>query len=193
MCEKSKKTLTDDELVFRAANGDDAAMALLIATVTPIARAKASGFASARVSGDDLVQEGMLGFLDAVKTYDASKGSPFRAYAEVCINNRIVSAVRTSFNNKNAALSNAVTYEPEKVDEADSGADPANIVSEKEDSEHLRNVLSKGLSDFEKQVVDLRLMDMSYSEMAEKLGCSEKAIDNALQRIRKKMRVLFSL
>lgn len=193
MCEKSKKSLTDDELVFRAANGDDAAMALLIATVTPIARAKASGFASARVSGDDLVQEGMLGFLDAVKTYDASKGSPFRAYAEVCINNRIVSAVRTSFNNKNAALSNAVTYEPEKVDEADSGADPANIVSEKEDSEHLRNVLSKGLSDFEKQVVDLRLMDMSYSEMAEKLGCSEKAIDNALQRIRKKMRVLFSL
>lgn len=193
MCEKSKKTLTDDELVFRAANGDDAAMALLIATVTPIARAKASGFASARVSGDDLVQEGMLGFLDAVKTYDASKGSPFRAYAEVCINNRIVSAVRTSFNNKNAALSNAVAYEPEKVDEADSGADPANIVSEKEDSEHLRNVLSKGLSDFEKQVVDLRLMDMSYSEMAEKLGCSEKAIDNALQRIRKKMRVLFSL
>ena len=193
MCEKSKKTLTDDELVFRAANGDDAAMALLIATVTPIARAKASGFASARVSGDDLVQEGMLGFLDAVKTYDASKGSPFRAYAEVCINNRIVSAVRTSFNNKNAALSNAVAYEPEKVDEADSGADPANIVSEKEDSEHLRNVLSKGLSDFEKQVVDLRLMDMSYSDMAEKLGCSEKAIDNALQRIRKKMRVLFSL
>lgn len=193
MCEKSKKTLTDDELVFRAANGDDAAMALLIATVTPIARAKASGFASARVSGDDLVQEGMLGFLDAVKTYDASKGSPFRAYAEVCINNRIVSAVRTSFNNKNAALSNAVAYEPEKVDEADSGADPANIVSEKEDSEHLRNVLSKGLSDFEKQVVDLRLMDMSYSEMAEKLCCSEKAIDNALQRIRKKMRVLFSL
>lgn len=193
MCEKSKKTLTDDELVFRAANGDDAAMALLITTVTPIARAKASGFASARVSGDDLVQEGMLGFLDAVKTYDASKGSPFRAYAEVCINNRIVSAVRTSFNNKNAALSNAVAYEPEKVDEADSGADPANIVSEKEDSEHLRNVLSKGLSDFEKQVVDLRLMDMSYSEMAEKLCCSEKAIDNALQRIRKKMRVLFSL
>ena len=193
MFENSKKILSDEELAVLAANGDDSSMAQLIATVTPIAKAKASGFASARVSGDDLVQEGMLGFLDAVKTYDASKGSPFRAYAEVCINNRIVSAVRTSFNNKNAALSNAVAYEPEKVDEADSGADPANIVSEKEDSEHLRNVLSKGLSDFEKQVVDLRLMDMSYSEMAEKLCCSEKAIDNALQRIRKKMRVLFSL
>lgn len=193
MCEKSKIALTDEELVLRAANGDDAAMALLIATVTPIARAKASGFASPRVSGDDLVQEGMLGFLDAVKTYDASKGSSFKTYAEVCINNRIVSAVRTSFNNKNAALSSALPYEPEKVDEADSGADPANIVSEKEDSEHLRDILSQGLSDFEKQVVDLRLMDMSYSQIAEKLGCSEKAVDNALQRIRKKMRTLFSL
>lgn len=193
MCEKSKIALTDDELVIRAANGDDAAMALLIATVTPIARAKASGFASPRVSGDDLVQEGMLGFLDAVKTYDASKGSSFKAYAEVCINNRIVSAVRTSFNNKNAALSSALPYEPEKVDEADSGSDPADIVSEKEDSEHLRYILSKDLSDFEKQVVDLKLMDMSYSQIAEKLGCGEKAVDNALQRIRKKMRSLFSL
>ena len=193
MCEKSKIALTDEELVLRAANGDDAAMALLIATVTPIARAKASGFASPRVSGDDLVQEGMLGFLDAVKTYDASKGSSFKTYAEVCINNRIVSAVRTSFNNKNVALSSALPYEPEKVDEADSDADPANIVSEKEDSEHLRDILSQGLSDFEKQVVDLRLMDLSYSQIAEKLGCSEKAVDNALQRIRKKMRTLFSL
>lgn len=193
MCEKSKITLTDDELVLRAANGDDAAMALLIATVTPIARAKASSFASARVSGDDLVQEGMLGFLDALKTYDASKGSPFKAYAEVCINNRIVSAVRTSFNNKNAALSSALPYEPERVDEADSGADPANIVSEKEDSDYIRDILSKGLSDFEKQVVDLRLMDMSYSQIAKKLCCSEKAVDNALQRIRKKIRVLFGL
>ncbi len=193
MCEKSKIALTDEELVLRAANGDDAAMALLIATVTPIAKAKASGFASPRISGDDLSQEGMLGFLDAVKTYDASKGVPFRAYAETCINNRIVSAVRTGFNNKNAALSNAVPYEQAKVEESDSRADPANIVSEKEDSEYLEGLLSKGLSDFEKQVVDLRLLDMSYSQIAKKLACSEKAVDNALQRIRKKMRHVFGL
>jgi RNA polymerase sporulation-specific sigma factor len=193
MFENSKKTLPDEELAVLAANGDDEAMALLIAAVTPIAKAKASKLANARISDEDLAQEGMLGFLDAVKTYDASKGSSFKTYAEVCINNRIVSAVRTSFNNKNVALSSALPYEPEKVDEADSDADPANIVSEKEDSEHLRDILSQGLSDFEKQVVDLRLMDLSYSQIAEKLGCSEKAVDNALQRIRKKMRTLFSL
>lgn len=192
MCEKSKITLTDEELAVRAANGDDASMALLIATVTPIARAKASGFAVPRISGDDLVQEGMLGFLDAVKTFDASKGS-FKAYAEVCINNRIVSAVRTSFNNKNAALSNAVPYETTDVDITDVSADPANIVSEKESSEYIEGLLVRGLSDFEKQVVDLRLLDMSYSQIAQQLDCSEKAVDNALQRIRKKMRGLFGL
>ena len=188
MCENRKNTLTDEELAVRAANGDDASMALLIATVTPIARAKASSFANARVSGDDLVQEGMLGFLDAVKTYDSAKGSSFRSYAEVCINNRIVSAVRTSFNNKNAALSNAVPYETEVAEITDHAADPANIVSQKEESEHLEEILASGLSDFEKQVVDLRLLDMSYSQIAEYLECSEKAVDNALQRIRKKMR-----
>ena len=188
MCENSKKTLSDEELAVRAANGDDASMALLIAVVTPIAKAKASGFANARISGEDLVQEGMLGFLDAVKTFDVSKGVPFKAYAEACINNRIISAVRVSYNNKNAALSNAVSYEEEAADRCDNTTDPANIITQKDETEYLAGLLNEGLSDFEKQVVDLRLLDKSYSQIAEMLGCSEKAIDNALQRIRKKMR-----
>lgn len=188
MCEKSKKTLSDEELAVRAANGDDASMALLIAVVTPIAKAKASGFANARISGEDLVQEGMLGFLDAVKTFDISKGTPFKAYAEACINNRIISAVRVNFNNKNAALSNAVSYEAEAADKSDNTTDPANIISEKDETEYLAGLLKDGLSDFEKQVVDSRLLEKSYSQIAQELGCSEKAVDNALQRIRKKMR-----
>jgi len=185
MCENGKKTLSDEELAVRAANGDDASMALLIAIVTPIARAKASGFANARLSGEDLAQEGMLGFLDAVKTFDVSKGS-FKAYAETCINNRIVSAVRVNFNNKNAALSNAVPYEA--AEQSDNTTDPANIISDKAETEYLADLLSKKLSDFEKQVVELRLLDKSYSQIAKTLGCSEKAVDNAIQRIRKKMR-----
>lgn len=188
MFENGKKTLSDEELAVRAANGDDASMALLIAIVTPIAKAKASGFANARISGEDLVQEGMLGFLDAVKTFDISKGVPFKAYAEACINNRIVSAVRVNYNNKNAALSSAVSYEAEAANQSDNTTDPANIISEKDETEYLASLLSKGLSGFEKQVVDLRLLDKSYSQIAQELGCSEKAVDNALQRIRKKMR-----
>ncbi len=191
MCENSNKTLSDEELAVRAANGDDASMALLIAIVTPIAKAKASGFANARISGEDLAQEGMLGFLDAVKTFDISKGVPFKAYAEACINNRIVSAVRVNFNNKNVALSNAVPYEAAE-DKCDCSADPAEIVAEKDETEYLAGLLDEGLSAFEKQVVDLRLQDKSYSQIASELECSEKAVDNAMQRIRKKMRLKLS-
>lgn len=182
-----QKNFSDEELAALAANGDDEAMAHLISAVTPIAKAKASGFANARISNEDLVQEGMLGFLDAVKKFDPSKGVPFKAFAETCINNRIISAVRMNFNSKNAALSNAVSIEADSVDFA-TGSDPADIISDKFETEYLAELLSSGLSDFERQVIDLRLKNKSYSQIAEELCRSEKAVDNALQRIKSKMR-----
>lgn len=181
------KNLSDEEIAVLAAAGDDEAMAHLISAVTPIAKAKASGFAKARISNEDLMQEGMLGFLDAVKKFDPSKGVPFRAFAETCINNRIVSAVRMNFNSKNAALSNAVSFEAENSDIV-TGGDPADIVSDKFETEYLAELLSSGLSDFEKQVINLRLRNMSYAQIAQELCRSEKAVDNALQRIKSKMR-----
>ena len=140
MCENGKKILSDEELAVRAANGDDASMALLIAIVTPIARAKASGFANARMSGEDLAQEGMFGFLDAVKTFDASKGS-FKAYAETCINNRILSAVRASYNNKNAALSKALPLEEGADEISGDESDPVKIVSSMDGFEYITGLI----------------------------------------------------
>lgn len=182
-----QKNLSDEELAVLAANGDDEAMAHLISAVTPIAKAKASGFANARISNEDLTQEGMLGFLDAVKRFDPSKGVPFKAFAETCINNRIISAVRMNFNSKNAALSNAVSFEADSVDIA-AGTDPADIISDKFETQYLAELLSSGLSEFEKEVIDLRLQNKSYAQIACELGRSEKAVDNALQRIKSKMR-----
>ncbi|MBR5562211.1 MAG: sigma-70 family RNA polymerase sigma factor [Clostridia bacterium] len=181
-----QKKLSDEELAVLAANGDDEAMAHLISAVTPIARAKASGFANARISNEDLTQEGMLGFLDAVKKFDPSKGVPFKAFAEICINNRIISAVRMNFNSKNAALSNAVPFEADSVDIA-AGTDPADIISDKFETQYLAELLSSGLSEFEKKVIDLRLQNKSYAQIAQELDRSEKAVDNALQRIKSKM------
>lgn len=182
-----QKNLSDEELAVLAAGGDDEAMAHLISAVTPIAKAKASGFANARISNEDLMQEGMLGFLDAVKKFDPSKGVPFKSFAEICINNRIISAVRKNFNSKNAALSNAVSFESETADIA-ADSDPADIISDKFETEYLSELLSSGLSDFEKKVIDLRLQNKSYAEIAEKLVTTEKSVDNALQRIKSKMR-----
>ena len=82
----------------------------------------------------------------------------------------------------------ALPFEPETADIGDSDADPANIVTEMDESEHLENILLSGLSEFEKQVVNLRLQNNDYSQIASALNCSKKAVDNALQRIRKKMR-----
>lgn len=184
----AKTNLSDEELAVLAANGDDESMALLISKVMPVAKAKASKHGSPRLSAEDLVQEGMLGFLDAVKSFRSEKGVPFKAYAEICINNRIVSAVRANFNHKNAALTNAVSIEEETDSLLSRCDDPANIVSDKYSSEHIKNLIDSGLSDFEKQVIELRLHDKSYAQIALSLNCSEKAVDNALQRIRKKIR-----
>ena len=185
------KTSTDEELAVLAANGDDESMARLISAVAPIAKAKASKFADSGIPDEDLTQEGMLGFLDAVRTFDPCKGS-FKAYAEKCINNRILSAVRANFNNKNAALSKAVPFEYETHEMSDHSADPANIISEQLESEYIESLLKEGLSDFEKQVIGLRLLNKSYAQISKELGCCEKSIDNALQRIRKKMRAKLS-
>lgn len=182
-----QKNLSDEDLAVLAANGDDEAMALLISAVTPIARAKASDFAIARISNEDLTQEGMLGFLDAVKKFDPSKGVPFKAFAETCINNRIVSAVRFNLNSRNAALSNAVPLETDS-EKAAAGTDPADIISDKFETEHIADFLNNELSDFEKKVLESRFQGKSYAWIAQEFCCSEKAVDNALQRIRSKMR-----
>lgn len=192
MRKNEKAYLSDEELAVLAANGDDESMALLISKVAPIAAAKAASHSKARIPDEDLTQEGMLGFLDAVRTFDPLNGATFKGYAETCINNRIVSAVRVSFNNKNAALSNAVAFDENGEDIGDVSSDPANIVSQKDESEYFERLLSSGLSDFEREVIRLRLENKSYSDVAKELDCSEKAVDNALQRIKKKMRAKIS-
>lgn len=184
---KQKNALTDEELAVLAASGDDESMALLISVITPIAKAKGYALADARVAGEDLTQEGMLGFLEAVKGFDPEKGS-FKAYAEACINNRILSAVRASYNNKNAALSKAVPLEDTAEEIGGDEFDPAKILSSKCEFEYITSLINSNLSEFERQVIILRFTGLSYSEISVHLGCSEKAVDNALQRIRKKMR-----
>ena len=179
--------MTYEELAVLAANGDDESMALLISAITPIAKAKGYALADSRVAGEDLTQEGMLGFLEAVKGFDPEKGG-FKTYAEACINNRILSAVRASYNNKNAALSKAVPLEDTAEEVSGDESDPAKILSSKLEFEYITGLINSNLSEFERQVIILRFIGLSYSEISERLDCGEKAVDNALQRIRKKMR-----
>ncbi len=177
-----------DFLAVKAASGDDKAMAELINEIMPAAAAKASvlNSGSTRLADEDLVQEGMFGFLDSVKKFDISKGVPFKAFALACIENRIKSALRINSNSGNVALTGAVSFED--TEHPRSSDDPASISENLDEEAAIRRITGELLSGFEQEILDLRLCDMSYSEIARELGCSEKSVDNALQRIRKKLR-----
>lgn len=178
---------TPEELALLAAEGDDDAMAQLIAIISPIAHARAASIGGANASTEDLIQEGMLGFLDAVRTFRVDKEASFRTYANTCISNRIISAVRSSRSQKNLALSSALPLTEESVPALDS-ADPQEIFSEKESSDRIMRLLVSSLSPLELSVIRLRLAGIGYSAIASKLGCTEKAVDNALQRVKAKLR-----
>ena len=186
---EENKYREDEELVRLALAGDDSAMAELIALAMPIARAKAAAqqAKNSRLSAEDLVQEGMLGFLSALRTYSSGKGTSFRTYAGTCIGNRIITAVRLHNNTGNYSLTSAVSITDEEGAAA-TAQDPQNIMLERERLEDFRRLIESDLlSDFEKQVLECRLSVLSYGETAKKLGTGTKAVDNALARVRKKI------
>jgi RNA polymerase sporulation-specific sigma factor len=176
-----------NKLVDAASSGDDEAMAHLISAIMPAAKAKASALNSdsLRISDEDLVQEGMFGFLEAVNRFDSSKGVPFKGYAAVCIENRIRSALRKYSNSGNAALSGAVSIDDREIENY--GDDPVTITESDEAVSRINELTGTVLSDFERRVLNLKLSENSYSDIAGALGCSEKSVDNALTRIRKKL------
>lgn len=187
MPENALRDMDENELAALAAAGDDEAMALLIATVMPIAKAKAAGFAQVRISDEDLVQEGMLGFLEAVKRFDPSKGVPFKAYASTCIKSRMINAFNKNNSAANSPLTGAVPLDDEQL--TDHASNPENIIDSEAAPAELWQIVDSALSAYERQVLDLMLEERSYADIAEQLGTSAKSVDNAVQRIRKKIRL----
>ncbi len=175
-------------LVKRAAEGDDKAMARLIEAVMPAAKAKASRLAKGlpRVSDEDLAQEGMIGFLSAVRTFDPSKGIPFGAYANRCIENRILSAISSITGKGNIALTGAVSIETES--EPAGTEDPIGLIIRNEEMDEYSKFIENELSDLEQKVVEMRIVGMKCRQIAATLGCTEKSVENAIQRVRRKYR-----
>ncbi len=186
----------DRELVSKALSGDDEAMAALIAVAMPIARAKAHALEAknSRLSGEDLVQEGMLGFLRALETYSPEKNAAFRTYVDVCIGNRMRTAVKASFNFKNLSLTSALPIPEDDREPVSLALDPQEILASRDKVAKLNAFLNdeSRLSGLEIGVVKLRMSGKSYSETAKLLGISTKAVDNALQRVKKKLREHFT-
>jgi RNA polymerase sporulation-specific sigma factor len=135
---------------------------------------------------DDLIQEGMIGLLAAIKSYSNEKGAKFVTYANRCINNSIQTALRKISRMKDIPQNNIVTLEEDFFDNQ-VGLSAEDEYLAKESVCNLTDMLYEGLSSFENEVLRLHIVGCSYNEIAKKLGKNPKAIDNALQRIRKKL------
>lgn len=182
---------TDSQLADFVSCGNAEAFAELMARYMSTIRAKAAPFHSALLEADDLCQEGLLGLLNAARTFDTENGANFRTYAGVCIANRIIMAYRSSISGKNLPLNDFISLSdgdgPEFLFQ-DSTSDPETMFADSENFSLMWKEIEHILSELELNVLTLYLNGCSYREISRKLEISRKAADNALQRIRFKLR-----
>ncbi len=170
---------SDESLVTLSQDGDEIAFNELASRYL---NTRYSESTSAFLDKDDFVQEGMFGFLNAVRTYDQTKGVSFNAYAHICMKNCIKSAA------SNEDFSASVNADNEIFDAIEGDTDPLGYLIS---GEYLSEVLSAcevSLSKLEKTVLYMKAVGMSYKEIGEKLSMNPKAVDNAVQRARKKLK-----
>lgn len=182
---KSLTASSDNELVRLAQSGEQKAVNELLVRYTATVHSVASCSFGASLETDDLAQEGMLGLLAAVYSYAPDKATSFHTYASVCISNRIRSAVRADTRLKHSPLNLSVPFSDDAIAP---GGNPEDLIVAAEEAEQILSVLAKELSALEFRVLRAFLVGRTYKVVAENLGMTEKAVDNALQRIRKKLR-----
>lgn len=178
--------IKDEELVRLCKNNDDAFSALAERYI-PVSRLHASRYSGLHTEKEDLAQEGMLGFLAAVYSFDESKGFAFSTFAGSCIKNRIISAVRTISSKKKVPIELIVPLE-DKSDFLSSQKTPEESIISREQTERISNLIETELTEKEKSVFLLYLQGLSYCQIAEKTASTEKSVDGTLQRVRKKLR-----
>jgi len=188
--------LNDDELQAMAVRGDSRAENELAIRYRRLVRVCSRPYFLAGGDSEDLIQEGMMGFLSAVREYDPGIGTPFKSYAELCVKRRLQSAVKSASRLKHAFLNEGVSFEEILSEESGTltaysvetfSRSPEEQVLARESKFDFISAFSRYLSRFEIQVLDHYLDGLSYSEIAEICGKSQKSVDNAVQRIRNKL------
>ncbi len=194
-------TITDEELIniYKKDNGADSkALEELITRYTPIVNSKANKFFAAGSEKNDIIQEGMIGLLSAIKSYDSDKNNAsFKTFANLCIDRKLITLIKSSNSQKQMPLNYSISLNKKLKEEAeendneiievvDSGYNPFDDFINKEYYKGIADNLYNKLSDHERQVFDEYLTGKSYMEIAKKLNCQEKSVDTALTRIRRK-------
>ncbi len=196
---QSQLQVDDGYLIALAKQGDPTAYDRLIRRYHGFVRLKASSYFIAGGDGDDLLQEGMVGLYKAIRDYRTDRQSSFRNFAELCITRQIITAVKTATRNKHVPLNQYVSFAttPAGASEGESTLeemlpgstvhDPANQAISSEELRALVDCLSSTLSELEARVLALYLDGRSYEEIGGLVDCETKTVDNALQRVKRKV------
>ncbi len=198
MDEKNLENLTDEQLVKIAQSGDDEALEAILSRYKNLVYAKSKPYFLAGADDDDIIQEGFIGLYKAVKDFDADRFPFFKVFAGVCVTRHIITAVKAASRKKHQPLNSYVSLDKNTYDEDsdttlldviafDELQDPEAILIDRERVDGMEYKINKVLSKLETEVLVCYLEGMSYSEIAAKLGKDTKAVDNAIQRIKKKL------
>jgi RNA polymerase sporulation-specific sigma factor len=191
--------LCDDQLVARYHEGDADALGVLLERYRRFARAKARGYFLVGADSDDIEQEGMIGLYKAARDFRADRQASFRAFAELCITRQVITAIKTATRQKHQPLNQYVSIsgvrggeEPgersiEDLLDRHNLPDPAEEVVSRERMDNIRRSMADMLSGLEVDVLRLYVEGKSYQEIGQQLGRHVKSIDNALQRIKRKL------
>ena len=196
---QAQPELEDTYLVALAKRGSADAYDRIVRRYRGFVRLKASSYFLLGGDSDDLIQEGLLGLYKAIRDYRTDRESSFRNFAELCVTRQIITAVKTASRNKHAPLNQYVSFAQTPAAAGDSEAtleevlpgpvseDPSERVIASEELRSLVACLSSVLSDLESRVLSLYLDGYSYEVIGERLECDTKTVDNALQRVKRKV------
>ncbi len=199
------KQITDEELIVRLRDGEEQITDYIMDKYKNLVRSKAGSMFILGADRDDLIQEGMIGLFKAIRDYDCGRDASFFTFAELCVSRQMYSAVQAAGRMKHIPLNSYIslyggdTGQGEDEENgvlgilADNGLNPEDFVIDKENVENLEKQIEQELSAFEKQVLDLYITGMSYTQIAKVLGRDEKSTDNALQRLKGKIKKMLTV
>ena len=190
--------IKDEELISRFENGESEILDYLMEKYKNMVRKKARTMFLIGGENDDLIQEGMIGLFKAIRDFDAGRHTTFRGFAELCVKRQIITAVKSANRQKHIPLNSYISLSSPMFDDDSESAlcemikgtsetDPERLFISKENTELLGDKIDEVLSTLEKKALSMYLDGKSYQEIAQSLNRTPKSIDNALQRVKKKM------
>ena len=185
-------------IVLKASNGDKIALEYIITKYKNFVKAKAKSYFLVGADKEDIIQEGMIGLYKAVRDFDGSKTNSFKCFAEICITRQIITAIKTATRQKHIPLNSYVSLNKPIYDEESDRTlldiiatsivtDPEELIISKAELNNIEHKMNERISDLELEVLELYLNGKSYQYIADKLNRDVKSIDNALQRVKRKL------